>query len=63
MLHSRPDENEVEQDCYHSSVFSEEILNFPKYHLNEESVDPELAYRIIKNDLMDEGNARHAQRG
>jgi glutamate decarboxylase len=58
MLHSRPDENEVEQDCYHSSVFSEEILNFPKYHLNEESVDPELAYRIIKNDLMDEGNAR-----
>ncbi|WKY48782.1 glutamate decarboxylase [Eubacteriaceae bacterium ES3] len=58
MLHSRPDEKEFDKDCYHASVFSEEVLSFPKYHLNDESVDPELAYRIIKNDLMDEGNAR-----
>ena len=29
-----------------------------KYELNQESVAPEVAYRIVKDQLIDEGNAR-----
>ena len=29
-----------------------------KYELNKEPVPPEIAYRIVKDQLIDEGNAR-----
>ena len=29
-----------------------------KYELNKEPVPPEIAYRIVKDQLLDEGNAR-----
>lgn len=33
-------------------------IDFPKYTLKQESIDPHVAYRLIKNELLDEGNAR-----
>lgn len=30
----------------------------PKYKLGEKSISPQVAYRLIKDDLLDEGNAR-----
>ncbi|MRN07292.1 glutamate decarboxylase [Lactobacillus sp. 0.1XD8-4] len=30
----------------------------PKYKLNDEPVEPRIAYRIVKDQLLDEGNAR-----
>ncbi|MGG5462694.1 glutamate decarboxylase [Clostridium sp. B9] len=32
--------------------------SIPKYKLNEKSISPDIAYRLIKDDLIDEGNAR-----
>ncbi len=59
MLHSRPNKDQLES-VYETPVFSNDPLNstLPKYQLNEESIDPELAYLLIKDDLLDEGNAR-----
>ena len=30
----------------------------PKYQLNQKPVEPRIAYRIVKDQLLDEGNAR-----
>lgn len=59
MLHSRPNKDQLES-VYETPVFSNDPLNstLPKYQLNEESIDPELAYLLIKDDLLDEGSAR-----
>lgn len=59
MLHSRPNKDQLES-VYQTPVFSNDPLNstLPKYQLNEESIDPELAYLLIKDDLLDEGSAR-----
>lgn len=33
-------------------------IDIPKYAMRKESLDPDVAYRFIKNELLDEGNAR-----
>ena len=32
--------------------------SIPKYELAKKSIAPQVAYRLIKDDLLDEGNAR-----
>lgn len=32
--------------------------SIPKYKINENSIAPNIAYRMIKDELMNEGNAR-----
>lgn len=36
----------------------EDDLEIPKYKLYKDSIDPRTAYRLVKDELMDEGNAR-----
>lgn len=36
----------------------EEGQEIPLYHLREEPMDPRIAYRLVKDELLDEGNAR-----
>ena len=59
MLHSRPDKEQLES-VYKIPVFNNDPLDstLPKYRLCKNSIDPELAYRLIKDDLLDEGSAR-----
>ena len=59
MLHSRPDNNQLES-IYKTPVFCNDPLDsaLPKYKLCNDSIDPELAYRLIKDELLDEGSAR-----
>ncbi|EUJ30748.1 glutamate decarboxylase [Listeria floridensis FSL S10-1187] len=37
---------------------AEENRDIPKYRLGETSVEPRIAYQLLKDQLMDEGNAR-----
>lgn len=39
-----------------ATYFTDEEM--PKYRLGKNSIDPEVAYQIVKDDLLDEGNAR-----
>lgn len=58
MLFSKKDE--VCMDRYSTPIFGsiESNSEIPKNKLGMDSIDPKLAYRLIKDELMDEGNAR-----
>ena len=61
MLFTRPDDEEKKiKDVYSTKVFGPEEADsiLPKFKLKNKSMDPELAYRIIKDELLDEGSAR-----
>ena len=53
-------ENKIGNDTYKTPVFGalEEDVDLPKYKLAKEPVEPRIAYRLVKDQLMDEGNAR-----
>ncbi|OPF50896.1 glutamate decarboxylase [Clostridium baratii] len=53
-------ENKIGNDTYRTPVFGalEEDVDLPKYKLAKEPVEPRIAYRLVKDQLMDEGNAR-----
>ena len=36
-----------------ATYFTDEEM--PKYRLGQDSIDPEVAYQIVKDDLLDEG--------
>lgn len=57
MLFSRDNQ---EDSKYLEPIFGSdsEARDLPKYKLPENSVDPSLAYQMIKDELEDEGNAR-----
>ncbi|HEY5555614.1 glutamate decarboxylase [Acetobacterium sp.] len=59
MLHTRPEEKKLKA-VYTTPVFVTETIDsaLPKYKLGQKSVDPEIAYRLIQDDLLDEGSAR-----
>ena len=54
------EENRIGNDTYRTPVFGalEEDVDLPKYKLAKEPVEPRIAYRLVKDQLMDEGNAR-----
>jgi len=58
MLHKR--ENQNEKSSYLSPVFgsSASAKDIPKYKLPEEPMEARIAYRLIKDELLDEGSAR-----
>lgn len=60
MLISRKPENEKLKNVYATPVFGTEASDdpIPKYSMQKKSLDPEVAYRLIKDDLLDEGSAR-----
>ncbi len=45
---------------YVEPIFGSEYerMDIPLYTLNGESIDPKIAYRLVKDELIDEGNAR-----
>jgi len=58
MLHSRPEEDQL-NGVYTLPIFGDNSTDFlPKYQLSQKSINPELAYQLIKDDLLDEGSAR-----
>lgn len=59
MLHTRPEVEKLNA-LYTSPVFVADTIDsdLPKYKLGQKSVDPEIVYRLIQDDLLDEGSAR-----
>ena len=57
MLYSRKDKEEAD---YLDPIFGStaECNPLPKYELNPQGVEPRIAYRLVKDQLIDEGNAR-----
>ncbi len=57
MLYGKKDQ---EQENYLEPVLgaSAEDSSIPKYTLGRDPVDPRVAYRLVKDELLDEGNAR-----
>ena len=59
MLYSKDDQDKL-KDRYLTPIFGTEASDepLPKYKLRKDPVEPEVAYRLIKDDLLDEGSAR-----
>ena len=56
-LYGKKDQEEHDTlDPIFGSLSEEQDL--PKYQLNETPVEPRIAYQVIKDQLLDEGNAR-----
>lgn len=57
MLYGKHNQKE---EKYLKPIFgtSEESNDIPKYELNDESIEPREAYELVKDELLDEGNAR-----
>lgn len=43
---------------YKNNLFGVDDIELPKYMLYKNSIDPKIAHNLIKDELMDEGNAR-----
>ncbi|MCR1975919.1 glutamate decarboxylase [Clostridium sporogenes] len=58
MLYSS--KNKQSNDTYATPIFgiTKDNYSIPKYKINENSIAPDIAYRMIKDELMNEGNAR-----
>lgn len=58
MLYSS--KNKQSDDTYSTPIFgiTKDNYSIPKYKINENSIAPNVAYRMIKDELMNEGNAR-----
>ncbi|MGL5869550.1 MAG: glutamate decarboxylase [Clostridium chrysemydis] len=58
MLFSK--ENRELKDTYRTPIFGtlEEDIDLPKYKMPKGSLEPRVSYRLVKDELMDEGNAR-----
>ncbi len=58
MLYSS--KNKQSNDTYATPIFgiTKDNYSIPKYKINENSIAPNIAYRMIKDELMNEGNAR-----
>lgn len=55
MLHGKPDEGEAARM---NILTLYDDLDIPKYKLRDEPISASVASRLIKNELLDEGNAR-----
>ncbi|MBC3900398.1 glutamate decarboxylase [Acetobacterium malicum] len=60
MLYSKKTKEEKLKSTYAIPILGSQASDepIPQYTLNEAPLDPEIAYRLIKDDLIDEGNAR-----
>lgn len=58
MLYSEDDKRK--QESYRIPLFGseEESTSIPKYVLKKEPMEPRIAYQLVKDQLMDEGNTR-----
>ncbi|MFT9055204.1 MAG: glutamate decarboxylase [Ethanoligenens sp.] len=58
MLHQNKSNQKLEKFYPADTLALYDDIDIPKYTLKKESIDPNVAYRLIKNELLDEGNAR-----
>ena len=58
MLHGEPNEKRFSKVKPSETLTLYDDFDIPKYKLRKESIDANVAYRLIKNELLDEGNAR-----
>lgn len=49
-----------EEKNYLEPIFgsASEDVDLPKYKLNKESIEPRIAYQLVQDEMLDEGNAR-----
>ncbi|MET9800219.1 glutamate decarboxylase [Streptomyces sp. NPDC006368] len=55
--HSRHDER-VSRDLELNPLFSREPVTVPRYAMPDTAMDPDLAYQLVRDELMLDGNAR-----
>lgn len=58
MLHGKPDEKKMSKVKPAQTLALYDDFDVPKYKLRREPVAADIACRLIKNELLDEGNAR-----
>lgn len=58
MLHQNENNQKLKKVHPAETLSLYDDIDIPKYTMRKESIDPEVAYRFIKNELLDEGNAR-----
>lgn len=58
MLHQYKNKQKLQNVHPADTLSLYDDIDIPKYTLRKESIDPDVAYRFIKNELLDEGNAR-----
>lgn len=60
MLHNQTDKETMFKDSYDTPLFGtlEADSSIPKDRIGENPLEPALAYQLIKDELMNEGNAR-----
>lgn len=60
MLHSKNDKTNLLKDYYDTPLFGtlETDCEIPKDRMRENPIEPSLTYRLIKDELMNEGNSR-----
>jgi len=57
MLYGKENRDEAE---YLEPIFGSESeqVDLPKYKLNQASIEPRIAYQLVQDEMLDEGNAR-----
>jgi len=58
MLHGKPNEKKFSNVKPSETLTLYDDFDVPKYRLRKESIDASVATHLIKNELLDEGNAR-----
>lgn len=58
MLHGMPNKKKISKIKPSEMLTLYDDLDIPKYKLRKEPIDANVASRLIKNELLDEGNAR-----
>lgn len=58
MLHENKNNQKLKKVHPAETLALYDDIDIPKYALRQESLPPDVAYRFIKNELLDEGNAR-----
>lgn len=58
MLHQNQDNQKIQKIHPAETLSLYEDIDIPKYTLKKEPIESAVAYRFIKNELLDEGNAR-----
>ena len=57
MLYGKENRDEAE---FLEPIFGSESeqVDLPKYKLNQASIEPRIAYQLVQDEMLDEGNAR-----
>lgn len=58
MLHQNKNNQKLKKVHPAGTLSLYDDIDIPKYTMRQESLSPDAAYRFIKNELLDEGNAR-----